>query len=147
MATTTYSIRPRPAIRAFGVAAALAVVGAGLAVAASTLGWHPSVTVFGVVLVLGSLALVVAALRAPMGQAVQVELDDAGYRVTGASGDHAGAWREVTMVTQAPGRLTFHQGSDQRFHIIAPHAADQLDAMASDISERLDRARGYRSLD
>ena len=146
MATTTYVIRPRPAIRAFGVAAVLAVVGAGLAVAASALGWHVSVSVFGVVLVVGAIALLFAAIRVPAQQAVTVQLDDEGYRVVEASGSHAGAWHDVTKVTEAPGRLTFHRGEDERFHILAPQAPGQLDSMASDIAQRLDHDRGYHPL-
>ena len=146
MATTTYVIRPRPAIRAFGVAAVLAAAGAGIAVGASSLGWHVAVSVLGVLLVLGAIALLLAALRVPAKQAVTVQLDAEGYRVVEASGTHQGVWRDVTRVTEAPGRLTFHRGDDERFHIFAPHSPGQLDSMASDIAGRLDHDRGYHPL-
>ena len=119
-------------------------MGAGVAVAASAWGWPTAVLVLGVLLVAAALALIAAAIVSSGRQAVRVELSDAGYRVAQPSETNEGAWADVTKVTQAPGRLTFHQGDSSRFHIIAPHASAQLEAMASDIAGRLDRDRGYR---
>lgn len=146
METTTYSIKPRPAVRAFAVAAVLALAGAGLAVAANALAWHGAVVVVGVLLVVAALALIVAAVRAPASQEVRVEFDADGFRIVGPTDTHEGAWGDVTRVTEAPGRLTFHLGADKRFHVVGAHATDQLRAMASDIAQRLDDNRGYRPL-
>lgn len=133
-------------MRAFAVAAVGAVVAAVLLVGSEAFGWGLVGRVLGVVVGAGVVALLLAALAAARRQGVTVEFDEAGYRVAGATGDHAGTWREVKRVTQGPGRLTFHLDADRRFHLVAPGAPERLDAMASDIAKRLDDDRGYRPL-
>jgi len=149
VAPTRHVIKPRPAVRAFGLAALLAVAGAALAVGASASGWTVVLTALGVLLLGLGVALLAAALVAAVRQTVTIELDDAGYRVVEPGGGvRTGEWATVTKVTGAPGRLTLHSGEDQRVHLLAPPGAQEaLDELAADIGRHLDHQRGFRTLE
>lgn len=147
MESTRHVLRPSPAIRAFGLAAALALAGAALTVGASAWGWPLAWGVVGLVVIVLALVLVALAWAAARRQQVTVELDDDGYRIAEPGGERAGAWAEVTRMTGAPGRLTLHHGDNERVHLVAsPQRAEALDAVAADIAQRLDNSRGYTTL-
>ena len=139
-------IRPRPAVRAFGLAAALTLGGAALAVAAAVSAWPAPVQWLGFALIGAGLGLVVVAVWAARRARVTVELDAAGYRVVEPGGVRTGTWAEVSKVTAAPGRLTLHAGPERRVHLIGP-PGPQLDAIAGEIARRLDADRGLRHLE
>lgn len=136
-------LKPRPAVRAFGLAAVLALVGAGLIVAASQYAWHVAVSAMGGMLLVASVVLIALAIMAPARRAVTVELDDKGFRVLDAEGVQSASWDDVTKVTAIPGRLTFHAGTSKRFQLIAPEATSDLDEIADEVARRLDINRGY----
>lgn len=142
--TDQFVITSRPPVRAFAVAAALAVVGAIVAVIPAPAQWQTLLIILGLVFIVGAVVLVVAALTASRRQRVLVALTRSGYRVDGPSGVRTGTWEDVTRVTASPGRITLHQGDDARVHLVAPGGqTPQLHAIASAISRRLDDNRGY----
>lgn len=147
MEPTRHVLRPRPAVRAFGVAAALALAGASLTVGAAAWGWPLAWGVVGIVVIAAGLALVVLAVLAARRQQVVIELDAAGYRIAEPQGQRAGAWGDVTRMTGSPGRLTLHHGGAERVQLfVTPDRADELDVVAADIARRLDASRGYTTL-
>lgn len=147
METTTYTIRPRPPLRAFALAAVLAVAGAALVVAAKIWSWHMAVIIVGVLLLVGSMGLITSALRVPLGLTVRVAFSEDGYSVEKAGQVRTGRWSEVTRVTSEPGHITFHLADEQRFHLLFAHEArEQQPELEADITRRLDNSRGYRPL-
>lgn len=144
MAVSTYYIKARPPIVLYGIGAVLAVLGAGLLVASGANGWGVLAFVGGVLLLgVGVLGASVAYFSARKLQ-VSVALDDRGYSIRDRAGSHTGKWSEVTKVTQGPGRLTFHNRDGSGFALYdTGRQSEQLDALAADISDRLDRDRGY----
>lgn len=146
METTIHVLKPRVAVRAFVVAAALAVGGAGLAVGAAAAGWPWWVVAVGVLALAGALALVGAATASVRRHRVTIELSPDGYRVVEPTRVREGRWADVTKVTGAPGRITLHHGDDGRVQLfVPPERMAELDAVAADIGRRLDRSRGYRN--
>lgn len=140
-----FVIDPRPPVRAFAVAAVLALAGAGVAVIPAPGLGQTLLIILGLLCIVGAVALVVAAVTAARRQRVVVELGETGYKVDGPSGISTGTWTDVTRVTASPGRITLHQGDDERVHLVAATGqTPQLDAIASAISKRLDADRGYR---
>ncbi|MFP5416189.1 MAG: hypothetical protein ACLGHZ_04825 [Actinomycetes bacterium] len=145
MSVEQFVIRPRPAVRAFAIAAVLALLGALVLVADSLWAWGVAAVVLAVLLVVAGVALAGLAVAAAARQRVTVELDDDGFRVLPLSGTgHEGRWSEVTRVTRAAGRLTLHSGDEKRIHLIAPSGSTaDLDALGRAIGRRLDADRGY----
>ena len=144
-AADQFVIDPRPPVRAFAVAAVLALVGAGVAVIPAPGLWQTLLIICGLVLIVGAIVLVVAALSAARRQRVMVELGEQGYRVDAPDGVRTGTWADVKRVTAAPGRITLHQGDDERVHPVVPSGqTPQLEAIAAAISKRLDDDRGYQ---
>lgn len=108
---------------------------------------HVSLMIVGGVLLAGSFALLAAALLVSRRGQVRVELSDSGFRVHEPTGVREVNWSDVTQVTQAPGRLTFHKGPESRVHLIAPLGqADEFAKLAAEVAKRLDNHRGYRPL-
>lgn len=137
-------IHPRPPVRAFAVAAVLALLGAGAVVVPVTGVAQTVLVVVGIVLLVLAALLLVLAFTSSRRQKVTVHLDESGYRVDSPSGVRLGAWADVTRVTTAPGRITLHQGDDERVHLVAPAGQlPQFEAIEQAISQRLDDDRGY----
>ncbi|QIK72450.1 hypothetical protein G7070_09445 [Propioniciclava coleopterorum] len=149
MSTQEFVIRPRPAVRAFALAAAAALLGALALVGGSAWGWGVVGTTVGIVLMLGGLGLAILAVVSARRQAVTVSFDDEGFRVASAGEPtHTGTWSAVTRVTGAPGRLTLHEGDERRTHLIAPRGSDaDLDAIGEAIGHHLDADRGYTAFE
>ena len=145
MSTQEFVISPRPAVRAFAIAATAFLLGALLLVGSVAWEWGVVGMGAGVLLMLGGVALAVAAVVAARRQRVVVILDAEGFEVVMPRGEpQAGTWASVTRVTAAPGRITVHQGGDRRIHLIAPSGSDaDLDALGIAISRHLDANRGY----
>ncbi len=140
-------ITPRLPVRAFGLAALLALVGAGLGVAGEWAGWPVFWPVLGAVLMVAGFALLAWAYVAARRQRVTIHLADDGYRIVEPTGERAGTWAQVSRLTGAPGVLTLHLGDDERVQLVtSPDKIEALDAVASDIGRRLDADRGYRTL-
>jgi len=137
-----YVLRPRPPVRAFVIAAVLALLGAVLAAAASG-GW----SVLGVLVLFAGLALAGVAGWSMLTMRTFVDVDDQGYRIHGPGTDKSGAWREVTKVTTSAGgsHLTLYHGQVARTHVLAPVGAGdaEMQALVADIAARLDASRGY----
>ncbi len=144
MAADQFVIVPRPPVRAFALAAVLAVVGAALVVVPADGAPRIILVVLGIVLFVAAALLVGLAWAASRRQRVTIELDADGYRVDAPTGMRVGTWKDVTRVTTAPGRLTLHQGEAERVHLVAPNGrVPQLDEIAEAVSKRLDDDRGY----
>ena len=137
-------IVPRPPVRAFALAAVLALAGAGALIITSE-GWlRPMLIVVGIALVVLAVLLLALALAGVRRQRVTVHLDAAGYRVASPAGVRSGAWADVTRVTTTPGRITLHQGDAERVHLVAPSGqVPQFEAIEQAISKHLDADRGY----
>ena len=138
-------ISPRPAVRAFAIAAVAVLAGAFLLVGSSAWAWGTIGVVAGIVIMVGGVALALAAIVAARRQRVVVTLNAEGFLVvTPQSEPHSGTWASVTRVTAAPGRLTLHQGGERRVHLIAPAGSSaDLDALGVAIGRQLDVDRGY----
>ncbi|MFV0405411.1 MAG: hypothetical protein ACK5LN_01080 [Propioniciclava sp.] len=142
-----YVLRPRPAVRAFALAALMALGGAGLMIAASQLDGLGWMVVAGAVLILFGVGLVGLAVGAAWRHEVTITLTDTGYQIVEPGGARQGTWDTVTRVTGAPGRVTLHQGPENRVVLVVPaERAVELDVVAADIARRLDADRGYSSL-
>ncbi|WP_072041968.1 hypothetical protein [Nigerium massiliense] len=142
--TTTYRIKARPAVRAYALAAVLAIVGALLIVLANLNAWSVAVTVIGVVLLVLGVALVGLGYVAGKRMQVSLALDERGYSIRDRSGQREGTWAGITRVTQGPGRLTFHGTDDNGFVLYDPSGdAELLNRLAADVAEHLDHDRGY----
>lgn len=146
MADTHYVIKPRPPVRAFGIAAVASLLGAGLVVLALVNVWHWVALALGVVVLVAGILLFVAGLLAAGRNRVQITFTDDGYTLLGDGGRESGEWAGVTRVTQADdGRhVTIHEGPDVRHHLIfAPGNDDQVAELLDDMTTRLDAAKGY----
>lgn len=145
MAADQFVIVPRLPVRAFALAAVLALVAAGLVVVPLDGVLRTVLVVVAVVLFVLAALVVGLAFAASRRQRVTVNLDEDGYRVDTPAGVRLGTWKDVTRVTTAPGRITLHQGEEERVHLVAPTGqVPQLDAIAQAISKRLDDDRGYQ---
>lgn len=142
-----YVLRPRPAMRAFVVAAALSVIGAVLVVVGQLAGPSTPVTVIGAVLLVAAVGLVLLAWIASRTNVVRVNLDDDGYRVLGPKANRTGRWTEVTKVgtSEDGSHLVISHGEVERVHIWSPLGGSdpQMQGLQSEIVERLDADRGY----
>lgn len=142
----TYTIKPRPPVRAFVLAAALSVVGALVMVLGEALLW----TILGGVLLGLGLVLLVVALISMRTMQVKVHLDDEGFHARGPNIDKRKAWSDVTKValSQDETHLVFSHGEVERTHLFCPGGAgdEEFAAMITDITERLDASRGYRNM-
>lgn len=146
MSTTRHVMKPRPPLRAFGMAAVLAVVGMGFVVSSDAFGWNPIVRAIGIVFVAAGLVLLALGFVAIQSRRVEIVLDDAGYRVTAPTGASAGSWADVVRVTRAERRLIVYGRDGSRTLMTHPRGgAGDLDALGADIARRLDSSRGYGS--
>ncbi|MFT3876603.1 MAG: hypothetical protein QM708_09305 [Propioniciclava sp.] len=144
MAADVFVMTPRPPVRALALAAVFAIGGAALIVAPTPGVWRTIFAILGGLVLLVAVLLGLLAFAMPRRQRVTVSLDDAGYRVDGPSGVRVGTWASVTRVTAVPGRLTLHQGDNERIHLVSPGGPTlQMDALGEAISRRLDANRGY----
>lgn len=145
MAADQFVIVPRPPVRAFALAAVLALAGAAVVLIPSEGALRTALVLIAVVLLACAVLLIGLAVLAPRRQRVTVHLDEAGYRVESAAGVREGAWQDVTRVTRAPGRITLHHGPGERVHLIVPEGQlPQFEAIARSISQHLDDDRGYQ---
>lgn len=147
MPSTTHLMKPRPPVRAFGIAAVLALVGVGFFVAPDLLSWDGVLRGIGIVFILLGFAILALAVVAMQRMKVEIVLDDDGYRVIGPYGARTGAWADVVRVTRAEGRILLYGRDDSRTVIAMPRGgAGDLDALGTDIARHLDRHRGYGSV-
>ena len=145
--TTTHVMKPRPPLRAFGLAAVLAVVGMGFVIAPDVTGWHVILRAIGIALLLVGLAILGLAVLAVQRFRMEVVLDDEGYRVVSPTGTREGAWAEVVKVTRGERRLVLHRRDGTRIAVTQPRGgAGDLNALGTDIARRLDASRGYTNL-
>ena len=146
MSSRIHVLTPPLPLRAFAVAAGLALVGAALIVAASAAGLSGAVAVVGWVLLAGAVALLVASALSWRRMRVSVELTDDGYRITGPDAEQQGRWADVTKVTQSPTSLTLHHGPEQRVRLVSRRGVTaELIHLSGDLARRLDASRGYTS--
>ena len=145
MSERTFFLKPRPPLRAFGIAAVLSVVGAGLLVAALQSGWHVAVSILAGVVLAAGIVLFFMALVAMDKLGVRITVDDEGYEISGTDQDHSGKWSDVTKVTQAvdTAHITIYHGNVRRTHLIFPGgpAQQQMGEVVDAILERLGRAK------
>ncbi len=144
MQPSIYVIRPRPPLRAAALVAVLVAASAGLIVAGSALSvlW---VSLVGLVPLALALVIVVVLIRATQSSTARLSLTDDGWEVSSRVGARAGRWADITKVTSAPGRLTFHEQGDRHVRVGAAAGTEvDLDAIGRDVSSRLDASRGFR---
>jgi hypothetical protein len=140
-------MKPRPPVRAFGVAAVLALVGLGFFMAPELFGWHDILRAIGIVFIVVGFGILALAVMAMQRMKVEIILDDDGYRVIGPFGARAGGWADVVRVTRATGQIVLYGRDDRRTVIAMPRGgAGDLDALGADIARHLDTHRGYGSV-
>lgn len=144
--TTTHQMKPRPPVRAFAVAAGMAVLAVLLFMVPTWFDWPVVFPILGGVVLALAVGLVVLALSVARRMRVTVELDDAGLRVQGAGGTQSAQWADVVKVTRTTGRITLHRRDGSRVSLVMPRGgAGDLNALGADIAKRLDVNRGYQS--
>lgn len=147
MPATEYVLQPRPPVRAFLISALTCAIATAMIAVSRTLAWPLFVTIAFAVVLLAGIALAGAGFASMKKMRVYVHLDDEGYRITGLGAERAGAWREVTKVTETTdGRhITIYHGDVARTHLLCPSgtASEQFQALLADISRRLNQAYGY----
>ena len=145
--SSTHLMKPRPPVRAFGLAAALALVGVGFFMAPELLGWHSILRAIGIVFIVVCFAILALAVVAMQRRRVEIVLDDDGYRVIGPFGARTGSWADVVRVTRAAGQIVLYGRDNRRTTIVMPRGgAGDLDALGADIARHLDAHRGYGSV-
>lgn len=146
----TYVLRPQPPMRAFLLAASLAVLGVLLVVVCAATHANGVLMTLAVLLVVVGVVLVGAGMVSMQRLRSFVDLTDEGWTVRTPGRSRSGTWAEVTKVTSSMegAHLTLYLGRIERTHILAPGniASDEMNALAADIATRLDRNRGYRQL-
>lgn len=146
---TRYTLKPRPPLRAFVVAAALSLVAAVVIVVGADrlLGWVTGIGIFVAALALALLLLAVGSMRT---MRVHVDVDDEGYAISGPNIDKRGRWVDVTKLALADegARLVFHHGPIERTHLWSPMGGNDpsMAALVQDVTKRLDASRGYSNL-
>ena len=144
---STHLMKPRPPVRAFGLAAVFALVGVGFFVAPDVLGWDRVLRAIGVVFIVLGFAILGLAVVAMQRMKVEIVLDDAGYRVIGPFGAKTGAWADVVRVTRAEGQILLYGRDNRRTVIVMPRGGvGDLDALGADIAQHLNAHRGYGSV-
>lgn len=144
--TTTHQIKPRPPVRAFAVAAGMALLAVLLFMLPTWFGWPVVFPILGAVVLALAVGLVLVALAASRRMAVTVLLDDAGLRVESAAGTQSAQWADVVKVTRTTGRITLHRRDGSRVSLVMPRGGTgNLNALGVDIAKRLDVNRGYQS--
>lgn len=145
MSERTFFLKPRPPLRAFGIAALLSIAGAVLLVLALQNAWHVVVSILAGVLLVAGIALFVMALIAMDKLGVRITVNDEGYEISGTDQDHSGSWTDVTKVTQAvdAAHITIYHGNVRRTHLIFPGgpAQAQMGEVVDAILERLGRVK------
>lgn len=145
--SSTHLMKPRPPVRAFGVAAVLALVGLGFFMAPELFGWHDILRAIGIVFIVLGFGILALAVVAMQRMRVEIILDDDGYRVIGPFGVRTGGWADVVRVTRATGQIILYDHDERRTVIAMPRGgAGDLDALGADIARHLDAHRGYGSV-
>lgn len=140
MAATTHLLTPPAPLRAFGVAAGLAVAGLVVFLLPDLIAWPGWLRILGVVVLGLSVVMAVLALRVVRTGGVTVELDERELRVK----DQAIEWSQVQKVTRGPGRISLYRKDGSRIALVVPTGGGaNLDALGADIARYLDQHRGY----
>lgn len=144
MDRTVYVIPPRPPVRAFAIAAIVALVGAVLLVMALSWQWPVVVVVIGAILLGVGVLLALLGYLSMSWLAVRMELDDEGYRVRGSAKEHHGKWADVSKVTRTEegSHVTIYHGNVRRTHLLFPSPDDpRIDQVLADVTARLRASR------
>lgn len=146
MEATTHVMRPRPPLRAFGLAAFLALAGMGGFALQYFFSWDPALRVVGIVLLALGVALAIVGIAAARRQSAAVVLDKRGFRVESPNGSHTGEWADIIKVTRSTGRITLHRRDGSQVAMVVPRGGSgDLGALGADIAARLNASRGYAS--
>lgn len=145
MGEQIYLLKPRPPVRAYGIAAVASLLGAVFLVLSLSNSWPVFFTVFsGIILLLG-IALLVLAMVSIERNTVRVTLDEDGYRIDGAYQAHDGQWHDVSKITQTTdgGHVTIYHGSERRTHLIFPGPGDPelVSVVLDDVKTRIIEAK------
>ncbi|MFZ1410951.1 MAG: hypothetical protein WAS07_05815 [Micropruina sp.] len=147
MTATTHVLKPALPLRPFAIAAGLAVFAAAVIVGSQLAGWSIAFSIGGVGLILLALVILLLTWWSWRAMAVTVTLDDEGFAIAGPGPDQRGNWRDITKVTELPGRIVLYQGDSKRIQLVSPHGSTaSMDALATEIAQRLDLSRGYGEL-
>lgn len=146
MAATTHVMRPRPPIRALGIAAVLALLGMGAFALQYFMNWSEALRIVGLVLLALGVALAVTGFTAVRRLSATVSLDEQGFRMDTPTGSQAGEWGEIVKVTRSTGRITLHKRDGSQVAMVVPRGGSgDLDGLGVDIAGRLNANRGYAS--
>lgn len=137
---TTHVMRPVQPLRAYALSAILSIVGA-IVVVLGKIGGSIWIVSLGALILSGGLVLLGATVNSVRRYKVSVDLDEEGYAIHSASGDHSGRWADVTRVTRtADGtQLTLHHDQDRRTLLVGRDVTQ----LEGDMARYLDKSRGY----
>jgi hypothetical protein len=141
------TLKPRPPVRAFAIAAVSAVLGAVAIVLGGPEWWGLVLRIVGGALVALAVLLLLATIGAVTRNKVRIELDETGYAVTGPQGARSGGWDDVVRVTQSASgrRITLHHRDGSSTYLIGRTEGVELVRLRSAIVQYMDANRGYRS--
>lgn len=144
MGATTHVMRPRPPIRALGIAAVLALLGMGAFALPYFFDWSEGLRIVGLVLLALGVALAVTGFTAVRRLSATVVLDEQGFRMETPTGSQAGEWGDIVKVTRSTGRITLHKRDGSQVAMVVPRGGSgDLDELGVDIARRLNADRGY----
>ena len=147
-APNQFTLSAPPPVRGLAVAAGLTVVGAGLLVLTSVVGWPVWVAIAAVVVIVLGVALAVAALLLTARVRTVVHTDDQQISVSRAGRSASARWVSVAEVTLVGCRLTLSEqqgdGGVEVFNLRSRSDPTFL-ALTGEIQRRLDASRGYGS--
>lgn len=145
MGEQIYLLKPRPPVRAYGIAAVASLLGALFLVLSLTNQWHAAITVFGGIVLLLGLALLVVAMLSMQRHTVRVAISDDGYSIEGTLQAHNGKWYDVSKITQSVdgGHVTIYHDNVRRTHLIFPGPGDPelISVVLDDIRARVVAAK------
>lgn len=146
-ATRSYTLSPRPPIRAFAITAIVDVVGLVMLIAGQLLDARVVVVAGVVVVVLGS-ALITASLLLNRRLFSVVTLDERGITITRAKQARTVAWADVRGVHLTQTHLVVDAADGLGAQVINPRGSTDplVIDLATEVARRLDADRGYTDL-
>lgn len=142
---SVHMIRPAPPVRAFLIAAVLAMIGAVLSVTASAQQWPVGLIIFGVIITLLGLLLLGTAAWTMFRMRVRAELTPTGWFFRGPNGVRHGTWANTIKVTASDSgrRISFFGRDETVQNVIFPQdgTVPEMEQLTRDITAHLNRAR------
>jgi hypothetical protein len=147
-AVESFSLTPRPPLRALAIGSVAAVIGALLVVLAGISDLPLVLTIIGIALLIVAVALVTTALALTARLRTALTLDAEAVRVTRGGRTRTVPWSGIDSVSLQGSRLTFTpKGAEPAVAVVNPRSPSNPTflALVAAIRQRLNADRGYRS--